>query len=256
MNESVQRAYSQAYKNFKLLFKQGFRLFDVTLWPLLLFFSLSFFLVFLNATPQMISLVVLGILGWRAVYHAQFEIAVNYMEEYWSNSLTHLFATPIRLVELIMGGIISSIFKLLVVWIILLAVAVSFYGFAMPDWGVFLIASFFLFLFGASLGMITLGLLLRYGEPVFSLAYTVPDIFVLFSGVYYPISVLPLFLQQVAFWIPSTHAFGLFKELFGIETVNWSALIGMTVLWLVGSYLFLRHSFSQTKKSGKLVRVA
>src|SRR3989338_6520439 len=101
------RSYSQAYKNNKLLIKEGFRFFDVTAWPVLLFFSLTLFLTYLNADQKIIQLVIMGIIGWRAVYHAQFEITVSYMEEYWSSSLLHLFASPIKLLEFVAGGIIS-----------------------------------------------------------------------------------------------------------------------------------------------------
>ena len=72
MNSGLLRAYSQLYKGGKLLFKNPFRWFDVTVWPLILLFSLTLFVSFVGNDPRLVTLVVLGVMGWRAVYHAQF----------------------------------------------------------------------------------------------------------------------------------------------------------------------------------------
>ena len=181
MNSTFERAYSQAYKNFKLLFKSPFRWFDVTLWPLILLFSITLFVSFLDSDPKIIIMVVLGIMGWRAVYHATMEIASNFMEEHWSNSLTHLFITPIRTLELVIGGVVSGVFKFFIVFVMYYIIASILYGFYIPDPITFAIAVFFLFVFGISLGMITLALLFLFSQEAFSLSFTVADVFLLIS---------------------------------------------------------------------------
>lgn len=256
MNKMLQRSYSQFYKNTKLLSQSAFRWFDITIYPVILMISLTFFLSYLNTPKEIFSLVIMGIIGWRAVYHAEFEINVNYMEEYWDNSLTHLFITPIRLAEMILGGLLSAILKFTFVTLLLCGMTYYLYGFFIPDMGIFLIAVFFLFIFGITLGMLTFSLLFYSGSNAISLAYAVPDVFVLFSGVYYSISVLPEPLHSIALLLPSTHAFNLLKSSLGFATVDWTALIGLSAIWFIGAALILNYSFRKAKKTGKLVRVA
>ena len=256
MNEFFSRAYSQAFKNFRLLFKNPFRWFDVTLWPLILLFSITFFVSFLQSGQNIIIMVVLGIIGWRAVYHAQMEIAATYMEEYWSNSLTHLFITPIKTIEIVLGGTVSGLFKFLLVFAMYYIVAAYFYGFYIPDILTFAIALAFLFVYGIALGMITLSLMFLFTSEAFSLSFTVPDIFVLISGVYYPITVLPQPVQAIALLLPSTHAFNMIKSTVGLAQYDFLSLVFFTIVWLALSYAFLEFSFRHAKKTGKLVRVS
>ncbi|MBI4044107.1 MAG: ABC transporter permease [Candidatus Diapherotrites archaeon] len=256
MQAFFERSYSQAYKSVKLLFKNGFRWFDITLWPLILLFSITFFVSFLESDARILSMVVLGIMGWRAVYHIQMEIASNYMEEYWSNSLTHLFITPVRIVELVFGGLLSGALKFFMVFTMYYIVAWWFYGFAITNWPVVLFAFFFLMVFGIALGMITLGLMFLFSSNAFSLSFTVPDIFVLISGVYYPVSVLPGPVQAFALLLPSAHAFNLLKSTLGFAEYDLLALVVSSIVWLIASYLFVSMAFRHAKKTGKLVRVA
>ncbi len=255
MIDSLSRAYSQSYKNFKLLFKNPFRWFDVTLWPLVLLFSILLFVSFLKSDQNIVLMVVLGIIGWRAVYHAQMEIASSYMEEYWSNSLTHLFITPIRTIEFVLGGILSGIFKFTLVFIMYYAVTWFLFGFFIPDATTFFVALCFLFFYGLTLGMITLGMMFLFTSDAFSLSYTVPDIFVLISGVYYPISILPGPVQAIALMLPSTHAFNMIKSTVGLATYDFGALVILSIAWFIASYAFLEIAFRHAKKNGKLVRV-
>ncbi len=252
----LERAYSQGYKNFRLLFKNPFRWFDVSVWPLILLFSLTFFISFLGSDREILLLVVLGVMGWRAVYHAQYEVANNYMEEYWSNSLTHLFITPIKPIEIVFGAALSGVFKFFLVFLLYYTVAFLLYGFVVPSLGLFLIGAFFLFFFGLSLGMVTLGLMFLFTSEAFPLSFSLADVFVLISGAYYPISVLPEAVQRFSMLLPSTHAFNLIKSTVIAVSVDWVFLVGLSVVWFALAYFFLNFAYAKAKKTGKLVRVA
>ncbi|MBS3061647.1 MAG: ABC transporter permease [Candidatus Diapherotrites archaeon] len=256
MNSGLLRAYSQLYKGGKLLFKNPFRWFDVTVWPLILLFSLTLFVSFVGNDPRLVTLVVLGVMGWRAVYHAQFEVANNYQEEFWSNSLTHLFITPIRPIEMVAGAAVSGFLKFVIVFLMYYVLTFFLYGFVVPDIGIFLIAALALFVFGLSLGMITLGLLFLFQSEAFPLSFSMADVFVLISGAYYPVSVLPGPVQAVALLLPSTHAFNLLKSTVGMGSVDWVALLVLSVVWFGIGYAVTMWGFHQAKKTGKLVRVA
>ena len=255
MMNSIQRAYSQFYKNAHTMFQNFFRLMDTTIWPLTLLLAFVFLAQALNNDPAVIVLVVLGMMGWQVVQQTQMGIAVSYMDEFWSNSMTHLFVTPIRLGEFVLGGVLTGLMKCIIVLVLFFIVATFMYGVAIPDPMTFMAALFFLFLFGIALGMINLALIFPHGENAIFLVWTVPDILVVFSGVYYPLGLLPEPLHSLALLLPSSHAFNLIKSTVGMGQADWIALIALSAIWLVGAWLLLRFSFHYAKKTGKLVRV-
>ncbi|HLC93048.1 MAG TPA: ABC transporter permease [archaeon] len=256
MNKSLTRAYSQFYKNTKLMSQNLFRLMDTTVWPLTLLLAFVFLAKALNNDPAVITLVVLGMAGWQVVQQMQMGIAVGYMDEFWSNSLTHLFVSPMRLREFVLGGIMTGILKCIIVIGLFFATAHFFYGMALPTQIEFIAALFFLFIFGISIGMLNLAIIFPHGENAIFLVWTLPDILVVFSGVYYPLEILPEPLYSLAQLLPSSHAFNLIKETSGAAKADWVAMIALSAIWLIGSWILLQLSFHYAKKTGKLVRVA
>lgn len=256
MIDSFERAYSQFYKNVHTMFSNLFRLMDTTIWPLTLLLAFVFLASALNNEPNVLLLVVLGMMGWQVVQQTQMGLAVSFMDEFWSHSLTHLFVTPIRLAEFVLGGVMTGLLKCAIVLGIFFVTAHFFYGVSIASPVVFVAALFFLFLFGVSLGMINLGLMFGHGENAIFVVWTIPDILVVFSGVYYPLEILPFPINALAQVLPSSHAFNLIKETVGMASTDWIVLIGLSVIWLAGSWLFLNYSYRRAKKTGKLVRVA
>src|SRR3989344_8783748 len=256
MNENLERAYSQFYKNTHMMFNSFFRLMDTTIWPMTLLLAFAFLAQSLNNDPAIITMVILGMMGWQIVQQTQMGIAVGYMDEFWSNSLTHLFVTPIRLGEFILGGIMTGLFKCAIVTILFFITAQFFFSASVPDLSGFIIALFFLFIFGISLGMINMALMFPLRENAIFVVWTIPDVLVVFSGIYYPLEILPQPLYTLAQFLPSSHAFNLIKETTGFAKADMTALIVLSAVWLIGAWLLLIFSFRFAKKTGKLVRLA
>ena len=255
MKNSFERVYSQFYKNFHTMFQNVFRLMDTTIWPLTLLLAFVFLAQALNNDSTIITFVVLGMIGWQVVQQTQMGIAVSYMDEFWSNSLTHLFVTPIRLWEFVLGGVLTGIMKCAIVVVLFFITASIMYGTTIPDPYTFTAALFFLFIFGISLGMINLALIFPHGENAIFVVWTIPDILVVMSGVYYPLELLPQPLYSIVQFLPSSHAFNLIKSTVGMANADWIALIVLSAAWLIGSWLLLVYSYHYSKKTGKLVRV-
>jgi ABC-2 type transport system permease protein len=86
--------------------------------------------------------------------------------------------------------------------------AILFFGFNLWSLG-FALAAFFLnlMLTSWSIGIFVAGLLLRNGMGAESLAWTIMFLFLPLTCVYYPVTVLPGFLQYVAWSLPPTYVF-------------------------------------------------
>jgi ABC-2 type transport system permease protein len=251
----IDRIISQPFKSLKLLTKSPFRFLEISVWPLTYLFLFIFIIQSFGVDPELIRLILMAMLGWQAVHHAQMGIGTTYMDEYWSHSLTHLFISPIHLTEMVIGGIITGVVKMGVVLLLFLAAIFLVYGITIVNWPFFLIAVFFLFVFGISIGMLNLSAMFLYRENAISLVWTIADIFVVLSGVYYSISILPAPLQFVSKILPATYAFDILKSLGKNAAIDWIPLIVLSLVWLVGSYVIIAWAFSKAKKKGTLVRV-
>ena len=86
--------------------------------------------------------------------------------------------------------------------------AIAFFGFNLYSLG-FALAAFFLNLILTSwaVGIVVSGVLLRNGMGAESLAWTLMFVLMPLTCVYYPVSVLPDWLQAVAWALPPTYVF-------------------------------------------------
>ncbi len=248
----MRRIFSQVYKNWILLRRNHFRLFDVTIWPLVLLFSITLFVGFLGGRPDIIGMVVMGIAGWRAVYHLQMEMNTGYMDEYWSNSINHFLTTPIRIMEFLIGSIITGVLKLVIVVTAYIIIGKYVFGFSIPSWPMFLMGLAILSLFGIAIGMMTLGLNIVFHEHSFAFTWAIADVVVLISGVYYPITIFPKAIQVISSAIPATYGFNVLKSMLGFATVNY-LMLGITLLvWLGLGAAVLAVCYRYAKRHGRL----
>lgn len=66
---------------------------------------------------------------------------------------------------------------------------------------------FNLIVMGWALGMATAAVILRYGHQAEALAWAVPFLVQPVSAVFYPVSVLPNWLQPISYLVPATYVF-------------------------------------------------
>jgi ABC-2 type transport system permease protein len=103
---------------------------------------------------------------------------------------------------------IMSIVRLSIGMIPVTLLAILFFGFNLWSLGLALAAFFLnLILTSWSVGIFVAGLLLRNGMGAESLAWTIMFLFLPLTCVYYPVTVLPGFLQYVAWSLPPTYVF-------------------------------------------------
>ena len=255
MRAFLRRVFSQVYKNVLITKRNYLRLFDVTVWPLILLFSITLFVDFFSGDSSLISMVILGVTGWRAVYHMQIDMATGYMEEYWSNSLNHFLISPLRMAEFIIGNTIAGVIKFMLVFGLYLFIGITVFSFHITNWPLVIFGLFFLCLFGLSLGFFSMGLIIIYHENAYTASWTIPDLLVLLSGVYYPITIFPSGVQAVVQYIPAVYGFDILKSTIGHGVVNIPMLLITTLIWFVAFSLFFAFCYRYAKKNGRLGRM-
>jgi ABC-2 type transport system permease protein len=115
-----------------------------------------------------------------------------------------------------------------------------------------------LLLFGWAMGMVTAALILRFGQAAEALVWGVPFLVQPFSAVFYPVSVLPGWLQGVARLLPSTHVFEGLREALRTGSVDPKLLataFALNVLYLAAAALFFAWMLERVRERGYLARL-
>jgi ABC-2 type transport system permease protein len=145
--------------------------------------------------------------------------------------------------------------KTLVAGTAMAALAWTLYHYSLLDLGPTLVAAgVALIIFGWALGLVTVGLILRYGRRVDVLAWSFSALVQPLACAVYPVKVLPPTLQVVAGWLPASHAF----EAARAATAGQLALQELAIA-LLGSLLALalaaayaRASLVRARQIGRL----
>lgn len=244
---------AELYKIKVMLKKNYFRLFDITVWPIILFFSLVLFLKFISPAKEIMSMVITGLIGWRAVYHMQIETNLGYMDDHWRKNLAHMLASPIKISEFISAHLISGFIKFIFVLGIYLILAYSFFSFHIADISKFMIGISYLLFTGITLGLIVLGFIILYKDKAITFSFALPDLFVLLSGAYYPISIFPDLVIKFVHILPTFYGFELLKSMVGLGSVDYIGMIIVGSIWFIASILFLKYCIKRAKRTGELV---
>ncbi len=251
----VRRAYSQAYRAFLLMRRDGFRLLDVTVWPLVVLVSTALLVGYFSSNPNVMGLVILGALGWRVLYCFQIEPVQGYMDEYWSDSLDQLMISPLRRVEFLAGGLVSAVFKSVIVSALFLVLGAVFFGYAPSNWFAVLEGVLAIAFTGIILAIFSLGVAYLKGRDAFAFIYAFPDFIAVFSGVFYPISVFPEPLRSIVQLLPSSYAFAILKTAVGFPAPNYTLFFLTCAAWLAIAYWFNNWAFNAARRDGKLAKL-
>ena len=149
-----------------------------------------------------------AVLLWDLLFRGQLGVSLTFIEEFYARNLGNLFVSPLTLPEYIAGQLTISLVRALIgvggaCLFAFLVFHYSIFSIGLP------LAAFFanLVVFGWGIGLAMSGMILRLGLGAEELAWAAVFIIAPISGVYYPIGVLPQWLQVVAWCIPSSHVF-------------------------------------------------
>ena len=149
-----------------------------------------------------------AVLLWDILFRGQIGFSVSFLEEIWSRNLGNLMMTPLRPFELIAALMVMSVVRVLIGLVPVTILAMLFFGFNF--WGLGLaVPAFFanLILTSWAIGLIAAGMVLRKGLGAEGLAWSMTFILLPLCCVYYPVAILPEWLQRIALALPPTHVF-------------------------------------------------
>lgn len=241
-----------------------FRVMDLTFWPLMDLLVWGFLTMYMvrmqNMVPSYVIFLIGAIIFWNVLYRAQQSVTVSFLEDIWSHNLLNVFVAPVRISEFIAATYIVGLIQSLIVMILMSIMAFAFYSYNITNLGFALMPLFLnLLIMGWWMGMATVAMIVRWGHSAEALAWAVPYLVQPISAVFYPVTVLPVWLQPLAYAMPSTHVFEGMRQLLKGQPLNENTLLyafGLNAIYMVLSALLFNRMFAVARKRGLLAKIA
>jgi ABC-2 type transport system permease protein len=240
------------------------RIAELIFWPTMELVTWGFLTRFLDAQTGVEAAVPVkwllgGVILWDVMFRSQQGVAISFLEDVWTRNLLNVFVAPVRQAEYLSAAFCVGFIRIGVTVIILGVLSWALFAFNVLGFGWGLILFFAnLLLFGWSLGIFSTALIMRYGQAAESFAWAVPFLVQPITAVYYPVSVMPVWLQWTALALPSTHVFEGMRDVmdagFSWPHFAWACGLNLVFLALVG--LFYSRTLATVREKGLLTKVA
>ena len=262
MSSSWQRIWAMVLRHSYLLRSSWPRLLELAYWPtfqlLLWGFITTFFLQHSSWIAQAAGVLISAVLLWDVLFRSNLGLALTFLEEMWARNLGQLFISPLRPLELIASLMFISLIRTLISVTPAAFLALPLFDVWVFDLGAGLAAFFFnLMVMGWAIGLLVSGLLLRLGLGAESLCWLGIFLIAPITGIYYPVKVLPDWLEPIAWTLPSTYVFEGMRSVLFDQVFRWDLLagaVGLNLLYLLicsGVFLWM---FRVARYQGKLLQ--
>ena len=203
-----------------------------------------------------------GLLGavllWDFLTRVMQGITTAFFEDVWSRNFLNVFAAPMRVTEYVAGLISIGVTNSLVALVAMFAVAWAVFGLSFLAYGI-AIAPFLavLFLTGIALGVLGSGMVLRLGPASEWLIWPIPTLLAPFAGVFYPLNVLPAWMQVVSHALPPAYVFTGMRDVVSGKPPPWDQLAvggGLALAYLALASLFFAAVYRFAIRTGLIAR--
>ena len=259
---SPRRVAAMVLRYWYLLRSSWVRLVDLVYWPAVQMLMWGFLQLYIgqNATffARASGVFIGAVMLWDILFRGQLGFSVSFLEEMYARNLGNLMMSPLRSAEFITALMIMSIVRLAIGMVPVSLLAIIFFGFNLYGLG-FALAAFFanLILTSWSVGIFVSGLVLRNGLGAETFAWSIMFLFLPLTCVYYPVAILPSFLQMVAWALPPTSVFEGMRALL-IEHVFRADLmaraLALNVVIMAGAVIAFLKLVDSARRQGSLLQ--
>jgi ABC-2 type transport system permease protein len=269
IGQSLRRIWGLIYRHLCLYRRSWPRLVELAYWPILQMCIWGFTARFITSHAVsgqhdagiLVAATALlgGVLLWEVCIRSQMGVAISFLEEIWSRNLAHVFISPLRPWELIMGLIGVATLRVIAGILPAILVAYLLYAFNLFTLGPVLVLFFAnLMLMGWAVALGVVSLILRHGAGAEALAWSLLFGLTPLSAVFYPVSALPYWLQPVSLAIPATHVFQGMRAALLHGQIAWSEMlwaIALNAVWLAVAGLLFASQFRAARVRGALITI-
>jgi ABC-2 type transport system permease protein len=239
------------------------RMVSMFYWPTLQILIWGFIQQFLiqhsSFFAQAAGVLIGAVLLWDVMFRGQLGFSLSFFEEIWSRNMGHLLVSPLRLPEFISALMIMSTIRTLIAVIPAAIIAYVIFEFSILSLGLMLAAFLFsLLMFGWAVGLVVSGLALRFGQSAEELAWALLFLLAPIAAVYYPVTILPDWLEWIAYAFPLAHVFEGLRAIMidgQVEAGHLMASLALNVAYIAGGIAVFYYFFEQARDRGMLLQL-
>jgi ABC-2 type transport system permease protein len=207
-----------------------------------------------NFVPALLGAVLL----WDFLTRAMQGITMAFFEDVWSRNFLNVFATPIRTSEYLTGLVTIGVINTLIALVVMFVMAWALFGLSFLAYG-WALAPFLaaLFLTGIALGILGTAMVLRLGPASEWLIWPIPTLLSPFAGVFYPIHVLPRWMQAISLALPPSYVFEGMRAVVAGRPAPWGQLaiaMGLAAVYLGLACLVFAATYRFAIRTGLIAR--
>ena len=239
------------------------RILDLIYWPTIQIFLWGFISKFFTLSSSYYNNTVGIILSAAILYDFLFRSSISYnmmfLEEIWSRNFTNLFIAPIKLSEIIAALTFTAIFRTLIGLIPASLIAIPLFGVSIFAIGlplIFLLIT--LYIFGVTLGLLVTSGLIRFGPSFENIAWASLFFLAPLGCIYYPIEILPEWLQIISKLLPLVHIFEEMRNILIYDSVSYIQIfkaVLISFVYFVFGVIIFYLSYEGAKNRGTLINM-
>jgi ABC-2 type transport system permease protein len=207
-----------------------------------------------NFVPALLGAVLL----WDFLTRVMQGVTMAFFEDVWSRNFLNFFATPLRISEYLAGLVATGVGTSLVALAVMLVLAWAAFGLSFAGLGLVL-APFLmvLFLTGIALGITGASIVLRLGPAAEWLIWPIPTLVSPFVGVFYPVTILPGWMQAISRILPPTYVFEGLRAVVAGKPAAWDRLaigLALAVVFVVLACAVFAAVYRYAIRTGLIAR--
>lgn len=244
------------------MFRSPVRTIELAYWPVLWLvlwgFITNFFLDAGAEVPGGVRILLGGLILWELNYRASLEISWAFLIDVWDRNILNVHASPLTPVEHFLGSLLFALARAVAAVGVLVVMAWAFFDYNLFDAGrVIPVAVVALLGMGFAMGLAIRAMILRWGSNAEIMAWSLPFLIQPIAAVFYPVDVLPGWLQAVAAGIPASHIFEALRAFVAHGDVLVGRLgiaLGLDVVYLGVAAVYSARVYRTVRVKGLLGR--
>jgi ABC-2 type transport system permease protein len=238
------------------------RLIELVYWPAVQMLMWGFLQLYIDQNASFFARAggafIGAVLLWDILFRGQLGFSISFLEEMWSRNLANLMMSPLRPAEFIAALMVMSIIRLAIGIIPVSFLAMAFFNFNIYGLGFALVAFFALLMMTSwAVGIFVSGLVLRNGLGAETFAWSIMFLFLPLTCVYYPVAVLPAWLQPVAWALPPTYVFEGMREVLLHQNFRADLMLqalALNVVYLAAASVAFMALLNSARRQGSLLQ--
>ena len=239
------------------------RILDLIYWPtiqiVLWGFISKFFTMHSDYYSHTVGIILSAAILYDFLFRSSISFNMLFLEEIWSRNFTNLFVAPLKISEIITALTATALLRTMIGVVPAVLLATPFFGVSIFNLGPSLILLFLsLYLFGITLGLLVTAGLLRYGPVFENIAWSSLFLLAPLGCVYYPLSILPDWLQILAKLLPLVYIFEEVRSILLDNIVNYSNILTalkLNLIYFTSAVFIFYLAFYGARKKGTLINV-